>query len=231
MNIQELVNKELATEQESRKDRQRSGKYSPSLLGCCYRRQWWNRSNEPVSNPSDERSLRIFKVGNFFHKWVQDLITKNNPDISTEVKLEDDNFLGFADVVNGEEVIDIKSVHSKAFWYMEKSKDIVKDKYNNWLQVMFYAQKLGKKYGKLTFISKDDLTIAEYRQELDGYWLNELDMEITKLEYYWEHKTLPPGDPRAYDGKECKYCNFQKTCNLKEGKNDTRNEIPEGERV
>jgi CRISPR/Cas system-associated exonuclease Cas4 (RecB family) len=222
MNIQELINKELQTEQEIRKDRQRSGKFSPSLLGCCYRRQWWNRSNEPISNPINERGLRVFKVGNFFHSWVQGVITKNNPDIRTEVKVEDDNFLGFADVVNGEEVVDIKSVHSKAFWYMEKCQDIAKEKFNNWMQVLFYAQKLGKKYAKLCFISKDDLTISEYRQELDEYWKGQLDEEITKLDYFWKHKVLPPAEPRAYNGKECQYCNFQKTCVEKEMANPSK---------
>lgn len=225
MNIQEIINLELQKEQLSKQGRERSGKYSPSLLGGCYRKQYWNRINEPQSNPPDERSLRKFKAGNLFEKFAVDLAIKQNPSLLLQVKVEDNDFLGFADIVNGEEVIDIKSIHSKGFWYMEKSKDIREDKYNNWMQVLFYAWKLNKKYGKLCFISKDDLTIAEYRQELDDYWLNELDLEITKLQYYSSMKTIPPAYPRLYNGKECDFCQFKNTCELKEKNNPQKGVI------
>lgn len=212
MNLQELINAELLKEQESKKDRIRSGKYSPSLLGACFKRQYWNRTNEEPSNPPDEATLRKFKAGNLFEKFAVDLAIKQNPELLLQVKVEDDDFLGFADIVNGEEVIDIKSIHSKGFWYMQNTEDIRKEKFNNFMQVLFYSLKLNKKYGKLCFISKDDLTIAEYRQELDNYWLNELDMEITKLQYYWKSKVIPPSEPRLYSGKECKWCSFKDKC-------------------
>jgi len=213
--IQELVDLELGKKEE----RIRSGKFSPSLLGSCYRRQWWNRANEPQTNPPDERSKRIFACGNLFHDFVQSVITKNNKDIEIEKLVETEDFKGFADIVNGEEVIDLKSQHSKSFWYMQgKTKEeIGKEKFNNFMQCAFYAVNLKKPLIRLVFISKDDLCIQEYPDEVYPYWAGLLDEEITKLQWYWKGKTLPPAEPRLYpqkDGtyRECTYCAFLDKC-------------------
>ena len=205
MNIQEQINKILTDEQNQK--HKKSGKWSPSLFGCCYRRQYWNRLDEPVTNPPDERNLRKFKVGLIFEKWVADIIKPPQ----YQVRIETPDVLGFADIVNDESVIDLKTVHSRAFWHMEKE-DIKVSRYPNWLQVLWYAWRLQKRCGKLCYISKDDLTIAEYRQELDDYWLGELGKELGKLTEIWDSKTLPPADPRAYNGKECEYCQWKDKC-------------------
>ena len=222
MNIQEIINQQLAADQEKLKTRERSGKYSPSMLGRCYRAQFWNRLNEPITNPPDERSLRVLKAGGIFHWWVQRIVLENNPQIHKEVLVEDDDFKGFADLVNTDEVVDIKTMHSKGFWYLEKAKDIKKEKYEAWLQVMFYTLKLGKIYGKLCFVSKDDLTMSEYRQPIEGYWLNELGKETATLREIWVRKQLPPCQPRAYNGKECKYCNWRDKCQKGEQSADSK---------
>lgn len=212
MNIQEIIGEDLRTERDSRSKRVRSGLYSPSSLGKCFRAQYWNRKNEPITNPPDERTLRIFSVGDIFHKWIQERIRKVNPDIQCEVPVKTDSFYGFADIVNGDEVIDIKTMHSKGFWYLDKCEDIKKEKYTNWLQVMFYAINLGKKYAKLCFVSKDDLCINEYREEVNDYWINEINKEIQTLELIWHVQKTPPAQPRAYGGKECGYCQFKDAC-------------------
>lgn len=218
MSIQELINKELAQEQLDRATRERSGKYNPSNLGRCYRLQFFSRKNELITNPPEERNLRVMKCGSIFHNIIQELVLKNNPNLQKEVVVETDDFKGFADLVNGEEVIDIKTIHSKGFSYLDP-KTITKEKYTNFMQVLFYSWKLGKKWGSLVFCSKDDLRIDEYREELDNYWLNELDMEETLLKYYWKEKTLPPAEPRAFNGKDCAYCNWLNRCIEIEGNN------------
>jgi hypothetical protein len=215
MNIQELINKQLEQEQSSRATRERSGKYNPGSLGRCFRLQYFNRVNEPVTNPPEERNLRVMKCGSIFHDIIQTLVLKENPLIQKEVVVETEDFKGYADLVD-DGVSDIKTIHSKGFGYLSPE-TIAKEKYTNWMQVLFYAWKLGKKYAKLVFVSKDDLRIEEYRQELDNYWLNELDMEESKLKYYWDFKTLPPAQPRAFNGKDCSYCNWLNHCKELEG--------------
>ncbi len=107
---------------------------------------------------------------------------------------------------------------------MVKSKNIKKDKYTNWLQVMYYTREQHKEFGRLVFVSKDDLCIQEYVQPLDDYWLKQLDTELCALRYLWKKDELPPALPRCFiskDGssKECEYCNWMDKCNLLEKDN------------
>jgi hypothetical protein len=219
--IQELIDSQLSKEQDARAGRVRSGLWSPSLLGRCYRAQYYNRFNAPASNPFDLTSLRKLKAGKLFHDFVQNIVVQADPSIQTEVLLTTDNAKGYADLVNGNEVIDLKSQHSRKFWHNQRQikagKKIEDMFYPNWMQVMFYAQVLGKEYARLVFISKDDLTIQEYKLPLDGYWKGELDMEFTKLEYYWKQRLIPPASPRCFKdesgkSKECDYCQWKDLC-------------------
>lgn len=206
--IQQKINEALLKEQEDRKSRVRSGKWKPSLLGRCYRAHYWARANEPESNPPNVRTLRVFAAGKLFHDFVQGFL----PPTEVEVKVEDDNVMGYADVVGEETVYDIKSQHSKAFWYSKREGyDIKKEKYTNWLQVMLYAKMLGKKFGCLMFVSKDDLCIEEYLDVLDN-WEDELARELDTLNGFWVEGKLPSAKPRAYNGKECQYCNYKTKC-------------------
>lgn len=218
--LQSLIDKAL----ERKGDRVRSGKYSPSSLGKCFRAQYWNRKNEPVSNPIDERTNRIFKAGNLFHEFVQEIICFNHPEAQKEVKIVTDDFVGFADLVLTDEVIDLKSQHSKAFWYRKDMiwKELETKLLCNILQVVFYASNLGKDKARLVFISKDDLCIQEYPIEVKK-WVEPLNQEIATLKGYWAKQTLPPACPRAYPDKdgipaEGKYCSWKDLCEKMEGK-------------
>jgi hypothetical protein len=207
--LQQKIDEALLAEQEARKDRVRSGKWKPSMLGRCYRAHYWARQSEPESNPVDTRTLRVFAAGKLFHNFVQGFL----PNTQVEVKVEDDNIMGYADVVGDETVYDIKSQHSKAFWYSKKAGyDVKKEKFTNWLQVMLYAKMLGKKFGCLMFVSKDDLCIDEYVEALSD-WEGEVDKELKALNDFWVAGVLPEAKPRAYNGKECTYCSYLDKCN------------------
>ncbi len=213
--IQEILNEVLKP-----KEHIASGLISPSSLGQCYRRQYWSRKGETPSNPIDERTLRVFKCGNLFEDFVIKNLLVRYPNWQTQVEVTKDDIHGFADLVTPDEVDDVKSQHSKKFWYnqkeMQAGKDIRDMFYNNWLQVLTYAWLLSKPKGRLIFVSKDDLAIQEYTQDLDVYWLGEIDMELTKTRYYYNMKTLPPAQPRLYGGeetkKECSFCQFKDLC-------------------
>jgi hypothetical protein len=156
----------------------------------------------------------VFAVGHLFHEYIQSQLEG----YEKEVKVETDDILGFADLVSEDEVIDIKSQHSKAFWYMKKdSYDITKEKYTNILQVMTYCYLLGKPKGRLIFVSKDDLCTEEYGFHLDK-WFGEVTTEIQTLREWWigmeATSELPPAIPRAYGGKDCQYCMFLDRCKL-----------------
>jgi len=216
--VQQLIDEAII-----RPDRKRSGKWNPSSFGMCFRQQFWNRKNETPSNPSDARQLRVLAAGQLFHNFVQELICPTHND-GREILVESDDVKGFADIVMENEVIDIKSQHSKSFWYMsKKSVDIKKEKYANWLQVLYYARELRKSFGRLVFISKDDLCIREYVQPLDNYWLRQIDTELTALRCLWKRDELPPAVPRCEPNTkneywQCKCCKFKDKCFVLEGK-------------
>lgn len=222
--IQALVDESLKAE--NSKERKRSGKFSPSLFGRCVRAQVWNRANEPKTDEPQERLLRVFMVGKLFHDFVQKVITKENPDIRTEVVVSEDDIVGYADIVNGDTVIDLKTVHSGAFHWMTKEEDISESKKPNILQVMYYTRMLNKKAATLCFISKDDLCLQEYTFILNERWNKELDDELSALRKAWKEyekdKTLPKDEPRAYKDKktgkfkECQFCSWKTACNKNE---------------
>jgi hypothetical protein len=220
MEIQQLIDTALI-----KSDRIRSGKFNPSSFGMCFRQQFWNRKDETPSNPPDAQQIRVFAAGQLFHDFVQgavlslyDIHRIDAQFVLKEVLVESDDVKGFADIVMDNEVIDIKSQHSKSFWYMnKKGGDIKKEKYANWLQVLYYARELGKRFGRLVFVSKDDLCIQEYVQPLDEYWLKQIDAELTALRYLWKKDELPPASPRCEPNKageywQCEYCKFKDKC-------------------
>lgn len=213
MNVQKMIDDYLLKVQEERKNHISSGKWTPSRFGRCYRMQYWKRAGEKETNPPDLNSLRRFKAGDLFHQFVQQFL----PAHEVEVRIERDDILGFADIVTEDSVIDIKSQHSRAFWYMEKEEiPISEQKYSNILQVTTYAYLLGKPNAQLMFISKDDLYVAEYVFPVEQ-WINDIEFELYQLRKYWSLGQLPPAEPRAYKNKkgefnECKYCPFLDKC-------------------
>lgn len=217
--IQEKIDKHLLAQEEIKKNKIRSGKFSPSSLGRCYRMQYWNRLNEPKSNPLKAETLRIFAIGNLIHKFFQDILKEN---CLIEAKVETEDCLGFADIVGENEVVDIKSVRSFQFKLMKGIKDkknhykkipydFPKEKSCEILQVSYYAITLGKPKGRLIFVNKDSLEVVEYSFEVKNFE-DRLKKELEVLRGYWVRKELPPPEPRVYNGKECEYCQYQTKC-------------------
>lgn len=210
LSLQKLIDDSLSLE--NSEPRVPSGKFNPSYLGQCLRKHYWKRKGEEPSNPPDARAYRIFKCGHLFEYFMANLI----PAQDKQIMVSNDDFMGFADVVTDDEVIDIKSINSKAFWYMDKpTYKINEEKYHNILQVIYYAKQLGKPKARLVFISKDDLCIREY-----GFftiaWEDKLNAEIEALKGVWQKQVLPEADPRA--AWECNYCSFKDKCKLIGGK-------------
>ena len=208
--LQKIIDDKLLADYN--KPRERSGKFSPSQFGRCYRYQFWHRKNEPVTNPPEVRIIRKFKSGVLFHNFIQGLFEGQ-----TEVKCEEDDVLGFADLVTEDSVIDIKTVHSGMYHYMTKSDYNIREReFNRWLQVAYYAKILKKPKISLFFVSKDDLCVREY---FDTYskWEGKLELELSLLRGFWKEDDLPEAKPRAYKDskgvpKECAFCSYKNKC-------------------
>lgn len=181
-------------------------KWSPSSFGRCFRYQYLSRKNTPPTNPPDSRALRIFACGNIFHKFVENFY----PNVQKEVLVENDDIKGYADLVLPNCALDIKSVHSKSFWWINKPNyDFSKEKFKEILQLMTYAWLLNKDRGILVLVSKDDLCIDERIFHLNQ-WQGHIHAELRTLRAAWEFETLPKPEPRF--NNECKYCIYKDKC-------------------
>ena len=209
MSIQELIDNALLKEEELKSARIRSGKFSPSSFGRCYRMQFWNRKNEPKSNPISVEVLRRFKVGNIIHSYAQSFFPQAQREV---IVLSGDDLVGYADIVLENEVIDIKSCRSYEFkLFKKKGFDVKEEKFQNCLQVCTYALFLNRLKAKLIFIEKDALDSMEFVLETKDFKKN-IEEELEMLRGYWKQDKLPPPLPRAYGGNEGKYCSFQLKC-------------------
>ena len=215
IDFQKEIDNFLAKKQEEKKDRISSNRWNPSSFGRCLRMQVWKRRGEPESNPPDERTLRVFKAGFLFEEFALSCIKG----IDKQVRIETDDVVGYADATDADTVYDVKSQHSKSFWYMKKfaKRDVAHQKYCNWLQVMTYAMELDKCYSSLVFISKDDLCIKQFILPYDSTWERCIMKELRMLNKWWANGKLPEAKPRAFNGNECaKFCSYRDRCK-KEG--------------
>ena len=210
ISIQRLIDDAIALD--NSEPRVPSGKFNPSYLGQCHRKHFWKRKGvEPDTQP-DARSFRVFECGHLFEHFV----CQHIPALQKQVVIETDDFKGFADIVSDDEVMDVKSINSKAFWWMDKDTyDINVEKRHNILQVIFYAKELKKSKARLVFVSKDDLCIREYGFFVEK-WDQVLEEELKKLRQAWAEDQLPDAEPQA--GWECKYCSFADKCEQTGGK-------------
>ncbi|NCU42101.1 MAG: hypothetical protein EOM19_05300 [Candidatus Moranbacteria bacterium] len=207
MKIQQLIDQHLKQEGE----RQYTGKIGASCLGQCYRRTFWQIKREPQSNPPDERSLRIFHCGNLFHDFVQSFLK----DYQVEQAYTDDTLSIRVDAVGEDEVVEIKSMHSRGFWYMDKElkeKSIKDVKPQHWMQVMCGALCFKKPFAHLVYVSKDDLCIKEFKISVSPEAKEAVEGEIAKIKDTLDKNLLPPALPRLYNGKECSYCSWKDKC-------------------
>ena len=220
MAIQDIIDEYLLEEQNVK--RIRSGLWSPSSYGRCVRYQWWNRKDEPQSNPPDARTLRKFKRGKLFHDLVQGLILKANPLAEKEVEIQTKDVRTFVDIVTPEEAIEIKSQGTRDFSYshFKTTRPISEVKYGHFLQAISGAVLTDKDFARLVYVDTDTLQIKEYKIPITGENIGKLEAELRLINSYWPDK-LPEATPRAFKNKdgissECQYCSFRDSCNRRE---------------
>jgi hypothetical protein len=219
MNTQALLEAKLLQEELEHSKRERSGKFNPSSLGRCFRNQFWNRKDEPKSNPFNVDTLKIFALGNM----VDELIKSSYPKECSRYKVDTEDICGYPDIVLDDCVKEVKSCKAYEFKMLIEKGYNIANKTTNCLQAIVYAYLLHKPTAYLVFAEKEALRIKEFELKLVD-WQEVLMEELATLRDYWIKDRLPNGEPRAYGGKECKYCGWMDKCfkldgiKLKEGK-------------
>ncbi len=201
--LTEIIAKQI---DEERKIKIRDNNYwHGSDMGLCPRKRFYKRLGIDGKD-FDERTLRVFKCGDIFHEWLQDLLNKQNVLVGYEETLKDDklNYKGHYDALIriGDRLIlyDFKTVNSMAFTYYNKQGF---PKYHK-SQLMSYVYFLRKqKYpqleeGRMFYISKDDLRTVEVPVWYNKEWEKKIEAELTLLNEYWKKGELPPRIVKDY---------------------------------
>jgi len=179
-----------------------------SNFGRCYRYQYWYRKGVGMTNPIEQKALRIFRVGDMFHRDIQQFL----PSESVEVEFHVDDVYGHCDHVGDGYCDDFKTVGNWAWQLMNKKGfDVIKDKEAYIYQLMAYCYFLEMPVGRLVFIHKDSYSIKTFEFKMED-WVDAVEDELTTLRAYWDKDGLPPAIPRAYGRKDCNYCAFQDSC-------------------
>ena len=228
MIVAQAVSNYLMARDAVHEERERSGCFNPSSFGRCLRLQTFNRRNEPKTEEREWSSLLNMEAGSQMHSLLQVMIKQEHPEAVIEAPVNTQpDVLGYADVVDEESVIDLKTISQYEMKMIDNSStDIANKKKTNWLQVMFYAIELGKPKARLAFYDKNR-KIAEWELPVDDYWKTEVANELKTLREYWEKGELPPAGPRAFldkDGNsnDCKYCSWKAKCDEMEKSNEPK---------
>ena len=208
--VQSLINE--AVKQDRKHYTQTS--WHASSLGGCLTSSYLVRKGV-VEKTFDDRTLRVFQAGRMFEDWLVGLLQKQDTRFETQVRCEwpERDLTGYADLAINGLVYEIKSKHSKSFWYMDKEgKPSRQHEYQLWA----YLKCLGKPEGRLIYIEKDSLSIREFIVRLDDEELAaEVDGELRILNEAWK-QGLPPEPIRDKKDWRYRYCEMHEEYCLKQ---------------
>jgi hypothetical protein len=213
MDVKKRIEEVIQQEIEKSKERVRSGKFSPSSMGRCYRYQYWNRKDEEQTNPPNIYAFKKFRIGNIVHDDIQSMF----PEEMVEVEISSDDISGKADLVDEYSVVDLKTISSFQWKRIDKPDvDIARDYPTYVMQLMTYVYFLKKELGQLVFISKDTLETLTFEFKASE-WNMVVEEELDLLRAMWRLQDLPRAIPRAYvnakgESQEGRYCVFRDKC-------------------
>ena len=212
--LQNIINQKI---KESREKHHEITSWHASKLGQCLRGVFLERMGVKPDIEFDERTLRVFDLGHIIEEWFVNLLKDvPNVEIKTQEKVEDKelNVSGYCDLIvcheGNQKVYELKSKHSKAFWYMIDKKEGANRQHE--YQLWLYLKLLKIAEGGLVYISKDDLSIAEFPVLLSNKQLEaEVMNEINLLNRAWKEKN-PRLLPLPKEAWKSKFCRWHKQC-------------------
>ena len=188
-----------------------------SDMAMCFRKRILKRMGKE-QEPFNERTLRLFYVGNQNHLLYCDILAKAGALLDKEISCywQEYELAGRADALvqtqnNGILLYEFKTTHSRKLLHF----DIEEDK-RYILQGLTYLHLLNPNYNntlkqlRLVLVSRDDLLIKEITFYLTEQWMNEIIIDIKTLWDYWQKKEIPPELEKGV--WECKYCGMIKHC-------------------
>lgn len=212
--IQQLLNQRLKREE----NRKPQTTWHSSSLGSCLCGTYLARLGAKPDKEIDDRTLRVFKVGNIMEDFIIDTLkTLEDYEIETQNRFENTKFnlsgkfdLKIKNKQTGKELIyEIKSKHSRSFWYMNDKGQGAQLSHKMQLWTYLEANKIEE--GRILYVSKDDLSLLEYPIFLNDVFLKELvEDQLEILNEAWLKQVAPKPAPQGTWMAD--YCNYHEQC-------------------
>lgn len=209
--LERLLNDWLVQQRQKDQMARDHSKFWASDAGRCRLMRFWRRQGREETDPSDERSLRIFAVGKAFHLLIQQMLRDAGKLFAAEMTVETTHIIGHVDGLireNGHLALyDFKTVHSRKFWHTDGDRHYR-------LQTATYRLLLPKgiqelvKVARVAYISRDDLLIKEV--EITEEDVQEACADWDALITAWKAQEEPAPNPSSW---ECaRYCPYRSAC-------------------
>ena len=204
--LKELIDKFYLDEQ---KNKQQAHFYVTDA-GKCPRAVFFKLKNAPRKK-LDARILRIFEIGENFHRNIFNILYRLRIGVVTEVIMpKNDLVSGRADAIlcidNENYVLDIKSINSMIFRTMKEPKE------ENVYQIQLYLHYFNIKKGILLYIDKDKQDIREFYVAYNDGLVKSLLKDFKELKKKVDSNIIPErfsGYPKNW---QCMYCQFKDIC-------------------
>jgi hypothetical protein len=181
--------------------------------GKCLGGAYFARKGLKPTNPPDARAFRTMKLGELVEQVIVEqmerglfpLMEKGEvDDIITQDYLLDDKLHvgGRSDILVISKkylplLYEVKSIHSKGFWWLAKSNNKPHDHYV--AQINWYLKRYREIYpgiqARLLYVSRDDMSVLEIPVEYNEEIANISEDKFRSLNEAWEKDILPPVEP------------------------------------
>lgn len=183
-----------------------------SDVGKCPRSVFFKFKNAP-GEKMDPRILRIFEVGESFHRNIFNILYRLKIGLTTEVNIPTQEIIsGRADAIlcidNKNYVLDIKSMNSMIF------RKLTEPKKENVYQVQLYLHYFNIKNGILLYIDKDQQNIKEFPVNYDEKLVLSLLRSFEDLKEKIDSNIIPAKLPDYNQNWQCRYCRFKEVCSI-----------------
>ncbi len=218
INFNKLIDQHISRESRPK----RIGRYYPSSIGQCLRKQWfsYNRPKE-----ADTDLLRVFEAGNLLHDFIVDVLrSEKTPEvelIDTEVPIKYQN-REFTVSGRVDDLVLVKVNRSRVLLEVKSTKSIkpIKNPQSSHImQLQFYLHAMGLKKGIILYIEKNTLQTKQFQVKYNKSQAFKILRRFEALHKSLKEGRMPGPEAREkeYMGWMCSYCEYQEEC----GKGET----------
>ena len=224
LDFQEILNK-IARKGDGSFHKKMEHKYSPTELSGCVRNSYFSRL---YPEEFDDRTMRVFLLGNVLHELVQDNVKDVIGDKLDHIENEKAfHYLLPLDKTNGKQIL-ISGRLDTIFYLKGDEKPIIVDykttanSYYNKIngpkkehidQINYYLACTLADHGMVVYIDKRNLEVVQHTVKFSQETFDEMVNFAIQLDTALETETVPPVDYPLMDERgNCKYCRHKVKC-------------------